>query len=221
MSYLNQAQNPQARATAVAGTVAFHALLGLAVVTGLTITGYVTSDEYEPIIQITPDPLPKPPPPEPKKQQQAQESFVTAPTPPIDPIVTNPVDITVKPPTGDQTLVLNPSPIVEPVADPPRSIFTPRKPRPINNPARWITTDDYPSRELRGGAEGVAAYRLIVSSSGQATACEVTRSTGSGGLDDATCKFLLRRSRFEPATDETGAKVVGTYTGNVKWEIPE
>ena len=49
----------------------------------------------------------------------------------------------------------------------------------------------------------------------------MTRSTGNGQLDAATCRYIERRARFEPATDESGAKVIGSYTGTVKWEIPE
>ena len=220
MSYLNHAQDPRRRATALAGTVAVHAALGLAVVTGLTISGFKTLDEYEPIIEITPDPLPKPPPPE-QKQEEAQDSFIIVPTPPLPPLVNDPPYVPVQDPIEDTPFVFDPGLAVEPVADPPRSLFTPRKARPINSPAGWITTDDYPARELRGEAEGVAAYRLIVGTNGRVSACDVTRSTGSGGLDEATCKFIERRARFEAATDETGARVVGNYTGTVRWEIPD
>ena len=41
------------------------------------------------------------------------------------------------------------------------------------------------------------------------------------GLDAATCKLLTRRARFEAASDETGAKIVGSYSGSVRWEIPD
>ena len=41
------------------------------------------------------------------------------------------------------------------------------------------------------------------------------------GLDAATCDKLARRAKFDPASDETGAAVPGTYTGAVRWQIPE
>ena len=62
---------------------------------------------------------------------------------------------------------------------------------------------------------------VVEATTGRVTACEVTRSTGNGQLDDATCDFIVRRARFEAATDDTGAKVVGNYTGTVRWRIPE
>jgi periplasmic protein TonB len=91
--------------------------------------------------------------------------------------------------------------------------------RPSNALSSWITQDDYPAGE--DPPEGVAAYRLIVGTNGRVSVCDIVRSTGDHRLDEATCKFITRRARFEPATDETGAKVVGSYTGTVKWEIPD
>jgi protein TonB len=51
-------------------------------------------------------------------------------------------------------------------------------------------------------------------------ACEVIRSSGSASLDKAACDNVSRRARFDAATDESGAKVVGTYASSVKWQIP-
>ena len=111
---------------------------------------------------------------------------------------------------------------MEPAADPrPTPGFTPARARPRNDPASWLSADDYPRRAIIDGVEGAAAYRLIVGTNGKVSACEVTRSTGNAQLDAATCKHIASRARFEPATDEAGAKVMGSYTGNVKWEIPE
>ena len=72
MSYLTQAQDPRRRATALAGTAAIHVALGLAIVTGLTISGYAPFREYKPIIDIPLDP-PPPPPPEPQQQQEKKD----------------------------------------------------------------------------------------------------------------------------------------------------
>ena len=93
--------------------------------------------------------------------------------------------------------------------------------QPSNDSARWITTDDYPAAALRRGQEGTASYRLTLSSSGRVSACEITTSSGDSQLDSATCRFITRRARFTPATDSSGVAVVGTYTGTVRWEIPQ
>ena len=223
MSYLNHAQDPRSRAAGIAGVAVIHAAIGVGLLAGLTVTGVVPVDDVWDPFTLTPDPLPKPPPPQPQPQQQAQESFVTVPPTPIPSLAKNPVDIVTSDPVDDTRLLVLPGPVIAPTIDPPRprATVTPRGARPSNSPASWITTDDYPATELRREAEGVAAYRVIVGTNGRVTACEIARSTGSRRLDEATCDFIARRARFEAATDETGARIVGAYTGTVKWEIPD
>src|SRR5690606_844924 len=80
---------------------------------------------------------------------------------------------------------------------------------------------DYPRRAILDSAEGTVAFRLVIGTNGQVSSCELTRPSGHRALDDATCRLISRRARFDPATDETGSKVLGTYTGSVKWELPD
>jgi len=223
MSYLNHAQDPARRTKAIIAVGAIHAGLAYMLVTGLGAD--IVERLVPPPLTGTQIPLP-PPPPDPK------------PTPKTDPVTVDPVapipPIPIPPPPGptyrgfDETDAVIPEvsrgteigPVVQP--DPrPSPSFTPRLARPRNQPSGWLSNDDYPRGPLVDEVEGVAAYRLIVGTNGRVSACEVTRSTGNGQLDAATCKFIERRARFEPATDETGAKVVGNFTGTVKWEIPD
>jgi len=166
------------------------------------------------------DPPPPPPPPDRAKPTKPERTFITAPRP-LDPLIIEPIDVVVIDPVEQpRTFVVDPGPRIEPVVEPTRPFFAPKRARPTNDPLRWISTDDYPARALRAEAEGIAAYRLIVGTNGRVSACEVVRSTGNGVLDDATCDNIALRARFEAATDDTGAKVVGSYSGTVKWEIP-
>jgi protein TonB len=220
MAYTDQTQDFRKRAAAIGGTVAVHAALGVAVVTGLTIAGYKPVDVYDPPTFPLPEPEPEPEP----EPAPTASSDLPAPTPPVP---TPPLPMPPQPlppaPFGDTADPLpfpNPGPTADPAPRPSPS-FTPRLARPRNSPSGWLSTDDYPRGPLVDEIEGVAAYRLIVGTNGRVSACEVTRSTGNAQLDAATCKFIERRARFEPATDETGAKVVGSYTGTVKWEIPD
>jgi protein TonB len=73
---------------------------------------------------------------------------------------------------------------------------------------------------LNEGNEGSVGYLLSISASGKVTNCTVTRSSGFSGLDAATCRELSRRAQFNAASDETGAKVGGSYSGSVRWTIP-
>lgn len=222
MSYLDQTQDFRRRATAIAGVAAIHGAIGLGLVVGLTVAGVAPPvDTWDPFT-ITPEAKPTPPPPKPVEQAEPPDSFVVVPKPPIDIVTDDPVELVTTGDKLDNRLVVDPGPRVEPVIEPRVTpMFTPRKARPTNGPLGWISTDDYPARALRSEAEGIAAYRLIVGTNGRVSACEVTRSTGKELLDEATCKFIVRRARFEAATDEAGAKVVGNYTGTVKWDIPE
>jgi protein TonB len=192
-------------------------------VVGLTVSGVIPEEDGWDPFTLTPDPLPKPPPPNPQPQQQTEQTFVTVPPTPLPPLVADPADFVTRDPIVEPTrFVVDPGPAITPTVEPSVTPgFAPKRARPANDPLRWITTDDYPARALRAEAEGIASYRLIVATSGRVSACELTRSTGNGQLDQATCDFIARRARFEPATDETGAKVVGAYTGTVKWDIPE
>jgi len=222
MAYIDQTQDFRKRAAAIGGVVAIHATLGLAVVTGLTVTGLAPiEDPWDPFT-ITPDVDPPPPPPKPRDEQKIQDTFVTVPPTPYNPPAKPDDWAVVDSVPDDRPFVVDPGLAVEqPVETHVTPSFTPRLARPRNQPSGWLSPDDYPRAPLVDGVEGVAAYRLIVGTSGRVSACEVTRSTGNVQLDATTCKFIERRARFESATDESGAKVVGGYTGTVKWEIPD
>ena len=60
-----------------------------------------------------------------------------------------------------------------------------------------------------------------IGADGKPSDCTVTASSGHDVLDEATCAKLLRRARFEPASDHTGAKVAGTWNTAVRWDIPD
>jgi protein TonB len=99
-------------------------------------------------------------------------------------------------------------------------VFKPKPPMPKNDPRKWVTTDDYPARDLREGNEGTSAFRVTVGTNGRVSACEIVKSSGHPGLDAATCKAVKARARFAPATDENGEPVAGTYSNSVLWQIP-
>lgn len=224
MSYLNQTQDPGRRAAGIAMTAAVHAVLGIGVITGLAIAG-VKIRELPPMQPIdftpTPEASPTPTPVEPTTETK---SMVVAPQPELNFSSNSSVDAEIfddtKPFDGGVSATAGDGLVVQPPPPPPPA-FLPKRAAPTNNPASWITTDDYPAVALRKGAEGLARYRVIVGSNGKVSSCEVTAGSGDASLDAATCKFITRRARFEPATDGTGASIVGSYSGSVHWEIPD
>lgn len=229
MSYSDRTADPKAdfrrRATGVAGVVAIHAALAGIVVAGLSVVTIIR-EEKGPIATFdVPKPVPPPPPPTDQPSDPVAERLPQVPTPPI-PLPPQPgPQVDFKDVIDDLPPYTAPDPIPGPTLqpDPPRPTptFTPRLARPSNGPAGWVTADDYPSQELREGIEGQLRYRLSVASNGRVTACEVIATSGARRLDEAACRMITRRARFDAATDGSGAKVVGTYSGTVRWEIPD
>jgi protein TonB len=176
----------------------------------------------EPAVVPPPPPTPKI---EPEPVQQASTTNAMQPVnlPPLD-AVRNDFgngDLLVELPVGPITpFKAEPVvPLVQPTPDKPA--FAPKSVRPRNNPGLWATTNDYPSSSLRLGEQGSVRFELAVAADGRVSDCRVLVSSGSPELDAATCKRVIQRARFEPATDGTGGRVSGTYTGTIRWVIPQ
>ena len=216
--------------TAIGTAGAINLGIGAVLIFGLTVADVVKKDERRTEgVFITPDPV-KPPPPTPQPDTSETEitSTINVPTPPIqvpvnppdvgssDPVVitdyvatkpNKPIDIVIEPPA--------------PPPPPPKALFEPVSAVPSNSPARWVTTRDYPSRDLREGNEGVSRFVLSINASGKVTGCRISGSSGHDALDARTCDKVQQRAQFKPAKDATGAAVAGSYSGSVQWSIPE
>jgi protein TonB len=228
MAYIDQARDPRRRATAILAVGAIHAVIAVGLVTGLTVSGFIEQDEIFTAIPLD-DPSPTPPPPDHVPPQPADQlPLPRAPLPPIplppqpgptidvlDPADPAPIDYgPLAQPQPTPTVSSSPAPV-------PSPSFTPKAASPRTSPTSWISTDDYPARPLRNGVEGLSGYRVVIGSDGRVSACEITASSGNSELDRETCRLITRRARFDPATNASGEKVVGTYSGTVRWEIPD
>ena len=221
MSYLTHSQDPLRRVTAVAGVVTVHAAVGAVLVAGLSFTGIIKLDDPPDAIFVPEQVVPPEPPPVDEIVPEVPRQDFVAPTPPIEltpvtpirPREFDPLDI-------PDPVVVRPTPglVEKPL---PQPSFAPKRAAPRNDASRWVLTEDYPSKAIREGAEGVAGFRVVVGSDGRVDACEITASSGNAQLDEATCRNVTRRARFEPATDGNGQKVVGSYSSTVRWELPD
>jgi TonB family protein len=98
-------------------------------------------------------------------------------------------------------------------------------PFPANREARpiklesWISIDDY----MADGPidAGVVRVRLAVSAAGRATTCKIVESSGVPRLDERTCKLLVRRAMFEPATNALGQLIASEWSNKVRWQFSE
>ncbi len=95
------------------------------------------------------------------------------------------------------------------------------KARPTNNPATWVTPNDYPTYALANEMDGTTGFSLSISLNGRVKNCNITRSSGYEPLDQATCKYINRRARFTPAADNKSRPMTSEFKSSVRWVIPE
>lgn len=207
----------------VAGVVAVHALVGYALVTGLSFTGFAPEADKLGSYFVPDVELPPPPPPDPEVDPaQKVATPMHAPVPPVDLGPQRPpVDVTdVIVPVPEPIPYVVPQPTPQPgIAAKPA--FDPVGARPKGNPANWVTVNDYRSSWINREMTGTARFRLEVGASGRVESCAITVSSGHPELDKATCALVAQRARFEPARDASGAAVAGSYANAVRWELPE
>ena len=201
--------------------------LAAALIVGLATSYTVKSDRNPTAINV---PLPKPSPPPPvdvqpvardKKPSAIDRPDTLIKLPPIDAGPVTVVEIPVSGGAGTSAIgdAAFPDPTPSPTTTPP--LFKPRAAAPKGKWQAWVSTNDYPTRDLREGNQGTTRYRLSIDAAGRVSECTVTASSGHPGLDRATCDKVRSRARFEPATDQTGARVPGSFAGSVTWQIPQ
>jgi protein TonB len=79
---------------------------------------------------------------------------------------------------------------------------------------------NYPREARARRQQGVSHYRVEVGVNGRVTSCEITRTSGSQSLDDATCRILRDNVAYDPARDAQGQAVPGEDHGYVTWRLP-
>jgi protein TonB len=163
-------------------------------------------------------PLPPPPPKPPKPPVDARTTPEPRPQNPTggpvtgDPVRPGPIDPQPMP-------TFTPEPQLPPVQPSPPT--APRSATPRNDPGSWVTTNDYPARDLREGNQGVTRFSLSIGTDGRVASCAIVASSGHPGLDKATCDLVSRRARFLPAVDSSGSRITSTYTATIRWVIPD
>ena len=92
-------------------------------------------------------------------------------------------------------------------------------------PPEWvrgrIRDSDYPRALEEAGIGGTVGVRYLVQVNGRATDCEVTRSSGSRGLDTITCRLIEERFRYRPSRDARGRPVVAALVEDHHWVVED
>lgn len=218
------------RAPAVIGVAAIHAALAAVVVTGLA--GGVARVIPDIITEVYDVPIPKdvpPPPPDPSTDEESRNiTKVVIPDTPLDlapsdtklDAADQPQDYSKPDETASGNAGLGDG-LTDSGASKPRD---PPKFKPVAPQARngdWVTNNDYRSSWITRQWEGTAAFRLSIGADGKVKDCVITRSTGFDALDKATCTLVSRRAKFDPAKNDRGEAVGGSFSSAVRWQIPE
>ena len=80
---------------------------------------------------------------------------------------------------------------------------------------------NYPAEALARNEQGRTYYRVETGVNGRVTLCEITRTSGSHSLDEATCRILRDNVAYDPARDARGRRVRGEDHGYVTWRLPD
>jgi protein TonB len=224
MTYASHARRPNP--AALVGALGIPAAVGALLVVGLAVT-VVVAPEPPPLQGFTVKPIPiPPPPPDPAAPTSNTSTKAVSPTTVTRPD-TIPFDFATTPvttlPGVDELKGVEVGPVDFgiPGPSPSASPFDPVGAAPRNNPARWVLDSDYRASWLRQGLSGSARFTLTIDAAGKVTGCSITRSTGHGVLDAATCELVTKRSRFDAARDSSGRPVSGSYSGAITWNIPD
>lgn len=83
----------------------------------------------------------------------------------------------------------------------------------------FLRTGDYPEESIKRGEEGTVFFTVRVNADGQATDCNVDKSSGYERLDKKTCELMLRRGQFRPKIDVDGKAVESNRSNSIFWKI--
>lgn len=91
--------------------------------------------------------------------------------------------------------------------------------RPPVKIAGTISNKDYPKalRKARIGGTVIAWY--TVGTDGRTSNCRITQSSGNGELDALTCRLIIERYRYRPATGPDGQPVTDKTGWKQRWWV--
>ncbi len=89
------------------------------------------------------------------------------------------------------------------------------------SPPRWLRGEvrgsDYPRAAGSAGLGGKMTVQFTVQPDGRVSNCVAIESSGSALLDEATCRAIERRYRYEPSRDSQGRAVSSSVVESHTW----
>lgn len=83
----------------------------------------------------------------------------------------------------------------------------------------WFQTEDYPSSALLANKEGTVSLLWNIGVDGKVTGCRPVKKSGEQILDEAACAIMMKRGRYRPALDKTGAPMASHGARRVDWRL--
>lgn len=87
------------------------------------------------------------------------------------------------------------------------------------NASEIIAPSDYPIDALKRGDEGITTFQLRVGRDGRAEKCDILVSSGHASLDDAVCRLMLEKAKFDVSAITLNTEIPA-YTNRVRWNVP-
>jgi protein TonB len=219
MAYANRRQMSSNRTASIIVVALLHIVLGYALVTGLAYNVIKNAASDLKTFDVTePPPPPEEKPPPEKKPDTPPPPQVVAPPPLVRTNIIAP---------QIQTVSVAPPPVITPTAR-PAPPAPPAPPPPVKRESArakgsligLFSSEDYPTSSLSANEQGTTAVQLTIGTDGRVSGCNITSSSGSSALDNATCNILRRRARFSPAMDSNGQPTSDTYSQRITWKVP-
>ena len=199
MSYAELQDDSSKRLTGLVAVLAFHAVLGYALVNGLArkIVEVVTQPlETKIIEEVKPPPPDKPPPPPPPRLAAPPPPYIPAPEVQVQSAQISQMAITAITSTRPTEPLAAPGQRVAPPA--PVARAAPVRTAAVVD-ARACDKPEYPAAALRAQETGIVQLAFLIDVDGTAMESRVERSSGSKRLDEAARK-ALGLCKFKPAT---------------------
>lgn len=215
MAYADQGMSKN-RMVSLGVVALLHVLLGYALITGLALKAVKAIVEPIEAVNVKEEaPPPEEPPPPPPKEVEIPP-YVPPPEVSVQQDSAPTITVQQATPQPEPPKFVPPAPPAPPAAAPAPAVApTPATPKGRGN---GISEDDYPDASRRAEEQGVVRVRYTIDTSGKVSACEVTATSGFPRLDEATCKIIMRRWRFNPATRD-GQPVAENKTQPVRWQL--
>lgn len=102
--------------------------------------------------------------------------------------------------------------------DPEKDRTRKRPPVPKNSPGSWVTAGDYPKAMVLAEQSAIVQFRVMVNEKGVPTSCHIQESTRPKEFDDAVCKNVMKRAKFDPAIDAEGKPMASYWRNSVRFQ---